>query len=463
MKKNLILIVVLLVIGLFYFWDTKRIEKQEVAEEKAAKVFVHSKDNIGEITIDKGIETIAAKKEGDNWVLTSPLKADGDKPSWDSISRTLADAKKDRTIESATDSFALYGLDQPEMRVTIADVGGASPETIRFGKQTALGSTMYAMVDGASEEVFTVNNSVKTAADKSLFDLRDKTILAVETPDVQRVDVTIGGSSYQVQRSGDAWRVTNPYLARADKSKVEGAINKIRNGKIKSFVDEKPDDLAEYGLIEPATRIVFWVGDAGAESQWSSKALLLGATSDISEQSYAKREGQETVFSVESSILSDVPESPEDLRMRKVTDVRSWDVDHFTLARAGEIVFEASKDGVNWMLVQPEEGEVEYSAISDTLRAIADLEIHDFVTDTTDEVALGIDKPEIVFSLTTDKGIEEIALSAPQERNALEVCYGVREDPRELYAILIDDASAVFEKAADVKMKEPEPEEEGEI
>ena len=464
MKKNLVLIVILLAIAFFYFWDIKRIEKKEAAEEEAKKVFVHEMDDIGRITIDKNTEIIAAKKEGENWLLTSPLQAEGDKTNWNSIARTLADSQKQRTIESAADDLSVYGLDEPELKVTIADVDGATPETILLGEKTPTGSNTYAMLAGASDEVFTVWNSVQTTADKSLFDLRDKTILAMETREVQRVDVTVGDSGYQVSRSGDQdWHVTDPYPARADKTKTEAFINKIRNGSVKEFVDEKPDDLAEYGLVDPATKVVFWIGEPGAESQWSSKTLLLGATSSISGQLYAGREGQDTVFAVEPSILSDLPDSPDALRMRKLTSVRSWEVDHFTVARAGEVVFEASKEGTNWMVLRPQKGEAEYSPVSDVLRAITDLEVYDFVADTTDEAALGIDKPEIVFSMITDSATEEIALSAPRERNALQVCYGVRENPRELYALLVDDASEVFAKVADVKLKDATPTEEDEM
>jgi hypothetical protein len=464
MKKNLVLVAILAAIAVFYLWDTRRIKEKEEAEEEAKKVFVHDGGNIGQITLDKGTEVISAKKEGENWLLTSPLETQGDKTNWNSIANTLGNAKKQRTIESVTPELSAFGLDQPSLKVTIADLGGATPEQILIGKKTPTGSETYAMLTSASDTVFTVYNSVPTAADKSLFDLRDKTILAMETKDVQRVDVAVGPSSYQVSRSGDKdWRITQPFLARGDKTKTEGFINKIRNGRVKQFVDEKPQDLAQYGLVNPATRLVFWIGEPGTESQWSSKTLVLGATSAVSGQVYGKREGQDTVFAVETSILSDVPKSPDALRMRKVTDMRSWDVDRFAVARAGEVILEASKEGTKWMVLGPEKREADYTGVSDLLRAITDLEVYDFVTEATDQTALGIDKPQMKFSLITRSATEEIALSAPQERKALQVCYGARENPRELYALLIDDASEIFSKVAGVKIKEATPEEEDKV
>jgi hypothetical protein len=178
---------------------------------------------------------------------------------------------------------------------------------------------------------------------------------------------------------------------------------------------------------------------------------------------YGKREGQDTVFAVETSILSDVPKSPDALRMRKVTDMRSWDIDRFAVARAGEVILEASKEGTKWMVLGPEKREADYTSVSDLLRAITDLEVYDFVTEATDQTALGIDKPQMKFSLITRSATEEIALSAPQERKALQVCYGARENPRELYALLIDDASKVFSKVASVKIKEATPEEKNKV
>ncbi len=461
MKKNLILLIILVGIGFFYFWDTERIEEKEAAEEAAQKLLVHDQGNIGQITIDRETETISAKKEGENWLLTSPLNTEGDKTAWDSIARTLANADKQRTIESASGEFANYGLTDPPLKVTVADLDGASPETILYGKETPTGSETYITLSSATNEVYTAYNTVKTTADKNLFDLRDKTVLAVEPDDVQRVDVTVGDTQFQMTRIGERdWQISEPIQARADRSKIRSFVTKINNGKVKEFVDEQPDDLSQYGLIEPATKLVFWTGEAGAESQWSSKGLLLGSTSSVSGQLYAKREGQSNVLAVEPSILADMPATPDSIRMRKVTDIRSWDVDSFSVARAGDVVFEASKEGSQWMLLKPEEGEAEYSTVSDVLREITDLEIHEFVDDVEDESALGLDSPHMVFSMVTDSATTEIALSAPQERNGLEVCYGVRPEPREVYAVLIDDASAVFSAVNDVKLAEEEPLEE---
>jgi hypothetical protein len=458
MKKNLILLIILILIGAYYFWDTGRIEKKEKAEEQAKKVFVHSNENIGQITIDKGTEIISAKKDGQNWLLTSPLQTAGDKTAWDSIARTLGDAKSLRTIKDVTASLTPYGLDQPALKVTIADVDGATPETIVFGKKTPTGSETYAMISGATNQVLTVYNYVQSAADKSLFDLRDKTIVAMDPNDVQRIDVQVGPTEYQLSRGTDPeWTLTAPFQARADKLKVDSAINKIRNGRVKKFIDENPTDLAQYGLVEPATRVVFWVGQPGTESQWSSKALLFGASAQTADQVYAKREGQNNVFAVESSILSDLPADPKVFRLNKITDVKSWDINHVAIAQAGATIFEASKEGMDWALIKPQEGKVDYSDISDVIRAITDLEVYDFVSGVTDETTLGLDQPELVFSLTTQDATEEIALSAPKPHDFVEVRYGVREKPREIYALLIDDASEAVQKALNVKPKQEEP------
>ncbi len=458
MKKNLILLIILILIGVYYFWDTERIEKKEKAEEEAKRVFVHTNENIGQITIDKGTETISAKKEGENWLLTSPLQTAGDKTAWDSIARTLGDAKSQRTIKDVTASLTPYGLDQPAMKVTIADVDGATPETILFGKKTPTGSETYAMLSSATDQVVVVYNYVQTSADKSLLDLRDRTIVSMEPNDVQRIDVQVGPTQYQLSRGTDPeWTLTAPFQARADKTKVDGAINKIRNGRVMKFIDENPTDLAQYGLVEPATRVVFWVGQPGTESQWSSKALLLGVSSETADQVYAKREGQNNVFSVESSILTDLPEDPKTFRLNKITDVKSWDVNHLAIVQAGETIFEASKEEIDWTLIKPMEGKAEYSDISDVVRAITDLEAYDFVAGVTDETPLGLDQPELVFTLTTEDGTNSIALSAPRQKDFVEVRYGVREKPREVYALLIDDASEAVQKALDVKPKEEEP------
>jgi len=242
-------------------------------------------------------------------------------------------------------------------------------------------------------------------------------------------------------------------------------VNRIRGGEIKNFVDENPESLASYGLIGPATKLVFWTGQPGNESSWASRALLLGATS-ATDQIYAMREGQKNVFTVNPQDFNNVPAHLEDLRQKKVCSMKYWDVDRLNVVSAGQTILEASKSAGNWTMLQPKQGTANYNSVSEAARAIADLEAAGFVLGTTEEYGLG--SPELVISLekhssgaiggtaqeATGVVRETLALAFPPNQPAgEEFYYGARMDPLEIYRIKKSSVDELLAKASAVTLE----------
>ncbi len=447
MKKNLILFLILALIAAVYFWDKQQQAAKEEREEKEKELLTLTKEEIHEITIVKGEDTFKAVKQGDRWNLVQPLETSGDKSAWDSIATNYASGKHQRVIVDNPESLAPYGLDQPAIQVSLAGIGGATRTDILIGSETPTTGKYYAMVRGSSE-VVTVMSSLYFPVNKNLHDLRDKTILDMQTDEVQRVQIAHGEMNVTLDKRGtDQWLISQPFRARADDTKIRDMINKIRNGEIKTFVEENPESLIPYGLVDSATKLVFWTGQAGNESSWASRALLLGATS-VTDRIYAMREGQKNVFTVSPQDFNNVPARIEDLRLKKICPMRYWEVDQLKVVSAGQTILEASKSGGNWTMLQPKQGTANYNSVSDAARAIADLEAAGFVLGTTEEY--GLASPDLVIELVkhTDSlaagsaaeptGVvrEILTLAFPPNQPAGEAFYyGARPDPLEIYRI----------------------------
>lgn len=465
MKKNLILLVILALIAAVFFWDKEREAEKQVREEKEKELLTLKKDEIHEIEIVKGENDFKAVKQGDRWNLVKPLESSGDKNAWDTIANNYSSGKRQRVIEDNPESLAPFGLDKPAVQVSLAGVGGATKAEILLGAQTPTTGKYYAMVKGSSE-VVTVMSSLYSAVDKQLHDLRDKTILDMQAEDVQRVQIAQGDMNVSLDKRGtDQWVITQPIQARADETKIRDMVNRIRGGEIKNFVDENPESLASYGLIGPATKLVFWTGQPGNESSWASRALLLGATS-ATDQIYAMREGQKNVFTVNPQDFNNVPAHLEDLRQKKVCSMKYWDVDRLNVVSAGQTILEASKSAGNWTMLQPKQGTANYNSVSEAARAIADLEAAGFVLGTTEEYGLG--SPELVISLekhssgaiggtaqeATGVVRETLALAFPPNQPAgEEFYYGARMDPLEIYRIKKSSVDELLAKASAVTLE----------
>ncbi|MFB3785123.1 MAG: DUF4340 domain-containing protein [bacterium] len=465
MKKNFILLIILALLAAVFFWDKEREAKKQEREEKEKELLTLKKDEIQEIEIVKGEDTFKAVKQGDRWNLVKPLESSADKNAWDTIANNYSSGKWQRVIEENPASLTPFGLDKPAVQVSLAGVGGATKSEILLGAKTPTAGKYYAMVKGSSE-VVTVMSSLYSAVDKQLYDLRDKTILDMQTEDVQRIQIAQGDMNVSLDKRGmDQWVITQPTQARANETKIRDMLNRIRGGEIKKFVDENSETPAVYGLVNPATKLVFWTGQPGNESSWASRVLLLGATS-AADQLYAMREGQKNVFTVNPQDFNNVPASLEDLRQKKVCPMKYWEVDRLNVISAGQTILEASKSAGNWTMLQPKQGTANYNSVSDAARAIADLEAAGFVLGTTEEY--GLASPNLVIQLEkhgdslaagstqSPTGVvrETLALAFPPNQTAgEEFYYGARMDPLEIYRIKKSTVDDLMSKVSAVTME----------
>lgn len=464
MKKNLILLLALLILGVFFFWDRQRDEQKKEREEKEKQLFSLKKDDVKEITIVKKDGTYKAVKEGERWKLVQPFETDGDKAAWDNIASSYTTGKLQRVVEENAANLEPFGLKTPAISVSLAGIGGATKETLLMGDQTPTQGKYFALIEGGSD-VLTVMSSIYSMVDKSQYDFRDKTIVDIETDKVQKLDVAISGASMTLERKGDKeWVVTNPIQARADETQINDMLTAVKNGQIKQFIEENPADVTAYGLVNPATKLVFWTGEKGNQSSWAAHALLIGGTS-AAEQLYAKREGQKNVFAVAPNDFNKVPKDVDSLRMKKISALKSWEISSVKLTVGGTTIAEATKDAGDWYLIQPTPGKANFTEVSNFTRSIADLQVAGFVQGTTEELGLG--QPDVVIEIAkeassnanaggatppAEKVVETIQL-VKQKGNTPLVYYGARLDPLEIYSLKLSDVDAMIEKAKGLKLQ----------
>ncbi len=469
MKKNLLFLLVLIAFAGFFYWDRQQEAQQKEKEEIEKQLFTLKKDEVKEITIVKGKTTFQANQDGDRWKLVLPFAADGDKSAWDSIASSFTTGKLQRVVEENVADMSPFGLKTPALSVSLAGVGGATKTTLCFGDETPTSGKYFASVQGTSD-VLTVYSSLYNLANKELYDFRDKTIVDMETNQVQKVEIAHGGFDLAAERQGDnQWIITRPIQARADESKINDMINGVKNGQIKQFIEENPESVEAYGLINPATKLVFWTGEKNNQSSWASRALLIGGTS-AAQHWYAKREGQNNVFSVAPTDFSKIPTDVDSLRLRKTTSLRSWEIASIKLTSGTSVIVEASKSGGDWFLIQPQSGKANYTEISNFVRGISELQAAAFVQGTTEEY--GLAEPDVVIELSKENSsvaadttiqspTQEVLVLSRGEAEKARYYYGARNNPLEIYGIRIEDVDKILLDARGLKLvpeSTPEPE-----
>ncbi len=461
MKTNLIFLVILAIIVMVFLWDKEATKEREAKEEREEQLTLLGTDEVTEVKVVNRLEDIVARKEGDNWRIVEPIDFPGDSSNWNSLVSSIAGGKRQRVLVSDPEDLAAYGLQDPSVEVTLKgvkkeegseeDEGEEIVSTIAFGNETPTQSGKYYAFIKNSSDVVTVMTSVFNNADKSLYDFRDKTVLSLESDEVQKVDIQHSELDVVLQKSQGDWVISKPISARANGTLIDDLVNQVSNSEVQQFIEEdlKEENYEAYGLIEAATKLTFWSGEANNEASWSSKALLMGATNP-SGLIYAKREAQRNVFAVSLDDYNKIPKSIDELRLKKVTPLKSWELQRVTIS-AGDTIFETSKSGGDWILQQPQEGTAVYNDVSSLNRDIVGLEVDEFVVQLPEGISF--DSPAATITLETDEATDTIVFAEAPDENAY---IGKRENPTEYFKVETSKLDTIINKASNVSLEEQE-------
>src|SRR3989304_4524520 len=112
-----------------------------------------------------------------------------------------------------------YGLAPPKIDVAFKVAGETEYRHLLIGDTTATGGDVFAKL-GNEKKVFLIPAYQEMTFNKGLIDLRDKTFLVFDHDKVETIEVTAGGKTFVLAKSGADWNVTKPIQVRADPSAV---------------------------------------------------------------------------------------------------------------------------------------------------------------------------------------------------------------------------------------------------
>jgi hypothetical protein len=408
-KKTLIFFIILLLLGGYYYiFEIRIAEKKQAAEEAEKRLFQFQEDDIQEIIVKRSDQEIGLKKQDDVWKMVQPVAASADIQNVKDLITTFVDAERDKMIVEKSSDDQEFGLDNPELVVTAKIQESDTDFQLSIGKETPTASGFYARV-GAAPAVITINTSVKTSLDKTMYDLRDKTILDFDPAQVKQTIFTIknpdSGTTQEIrlEQADDLWKIVSPKEFKADTTKMVSLLSKVKSSRIKEFIEEDPENLAQYKLDQPDTTLSLVVGDDNTR-----KILLLGKTDEAKDGIYAKYEAAKNVFFVPTDLVKQFPKNVNDLRDKTLLTFNNEDVQKIELISRDEtVVLEHSfsdqaeeKSEGEWKIIQPGEFKADDLKVQNLLSDARGIHVEQFVTD--EPIALnlyGLESPQITLNL----------------------------------------------------------------
>ncbi len=378
-RSTLLLLVVALAFGGYlYFVDSR----QPVADEAAkTKVFTSESDKVNQLEIKtaSGESTTLRKDAAGTWTITAPMSAPADSSSVSSIVSSLASLEEDRVVDENASDLKAYGLATPRVEVTFQVEGDKVSKRLLIGDNSPTGLGVYAKLPEGNR-VFLVSTSVDSA-NKSTFDLRDKTALRFEQDKVTSLEVSSPASgTIRLEKTGSDWRLVKPVEAPADFVAVNGLLGQLQSAQMTALRERPEDvkDLKQYGLDRPQT-----VATLGAGTSTIAR-LEIGSTAQ-GDALWARDSSKPAIFSVSSSLAGELKKTAADLRRKEVFDFRPFNTTRFEIARGKDIrAFERVKGAGDkavdtWKQVLPSDKTVDSSNLEGALLDFSNLRAAGFV------------------------------------------------------------------------------------
>ena len=374
MKKILVLLGVFLgLLGFVYFDQIEGEKAREEAKQLEDAVFKGLKiDQVTSIEVvvpdqdalrlsrisaagpapDPGPEEDFKPQKKAQWRLESPLAAKADSGAVHFLLQRLEEAKIDRLLEGKGDSLSDYGLDNPQLSLTVE--AGDQEYKLRIGQQGFGGNRVYAQLDGSSD-VYLMTKSLYTQAAKPLEDWRDKDLLEFESTLVRAVEVDRPSGGLRFSKQDDRWKLEEPLQEDADQQNTSAILSSLDLAKVSEFAPD-PEDLSAYGLDQPVVRLRIREED---EQEW--KSVEVGAQREDGKY-WARDLSRPEVFAIDAELHEKLTRELWDFRGKQLINLPQDQISQVSVRREqGEVTVE--RKDFTWTIQSPEdhEGEETYS------------------------------------------------------------------------------------------------------
>jgi hypothetical protein len=213
-------------------------------------------------------------------------------------------------------------------------------------------------------------------------------------------------------KTGDAWKLVEPAAADADSTELSSITSSLSTLDIERVVDEKPSDLAQYGLAPPRIDVSFKV-----KGQEGEKRILLGDKTATGGDIYAKLPDSPRVFLVSSFVESTFRKDPFSLRDKTILKVDRSKVDGFALS-SGSTTLEFAKMDNDWTVVKPIAARADFGAVEGAIERLTSANMQGITTESaTDLKPYGLDQP--TATMTVKSGSAAATLTLGKTDNAV--------------------------------------------
>lgn len=327
----------LLVVGaLFYLRQI--VPATRDADELRRYAMVFAPEEIDEIDIVRGAETVSLRRDNTGWRLVAPVE---DRASPESVDRLLTAVRfldvRDRRAAPDQAAVAEAGLAAPRLRLDLR--GGGEPRRLELGGNSALPGEIFARATGGGD-ILRVPDTIVELATAPMEKFRDPRLTPAVTDDIEKFTVRRADGEMTLRRERGRWLIETPVAADADPRAVRAFLEPLLGLRIVKFQPPAPEAAPLPGQAATISMTPLGGGEA-------LNLEVMRGSGEAKETVVARHAPRGGLLEVDASALRIFEVSPEALRDRSLGYVEPDAVDRITL-EAGGRTLQLQRDGENW-------------------------------------------------------------------------------------------------------------------
>ena len=280
----------------------------ELFQLRDRRVLAFDQPDVRGLTLHRAGQTIALARETGDWSLKKPLQVRADTDKINNMLKKLNSAVVSAFVKETAEDLSPWGLDPPELSVTLTLGPEAAQKTLQIGDPATDGR--YAR-DISREPVFIIPDDLFQELDAQIFDLRDKAVLAFQKEHAAEVELRFDDSTIVCRKdTSGQWTLVVPESTAADRWEMEAVINTLAGLQAEEFIDQNPADLDRYGLSNPRLEAILKDEDGQRIAR-----LRLGKETD--EGLYACDADGRPVVRVSRTLLTSLSPEVENLKRKE--------------------------------------------------------------------------------------------------------------------------------------------------
>ncbi|MBW7996070.1 MAG: DUF4340 domain-containing protein [Candidatus Glassbacteria bacterium] len=404
----------------YYFYEHKGGIERSEREEQQKKALQFSPDSAAAFRIisrtdsaGQKPDTLRLERGADGWLLARPIQAEADSEAVARLLRSAAGASRNRVVVDSAADLSIFGLDSPQLSFAVTTADGGE-QALHLGSKNPGDTYIYALNPEQPQRVVLLNSWLLGDLDRTVFQLRDKSLLEFDKDEVDRLVVRRpGAENLELVRGGGRWRMESPEAMIAELDSVDAIIEKLAGAEAEGFVDTLPEEgAAVYGLDQPVMSVEIR-GGGGA-----LYGLVFGSR-DVDGSYYAARLGAEDkIFLAGADLFDLLAGDPARLRDMALVGVDRDSVTSVSYSGdSGSWTAERDSAG-DWSFAEPSGVRLDKAGLDNFLWDLRDLRARAFIARPPAAVQRALDSPAFTVSFSANGDTGRVSF-APAEGDTL--------------------------------------------